>query len=73
MAARLNCVNGDEDTKCGGEEAERALSEKVHGKQVKVVIMDVDRYRRMVGILLIGNTDINREMVQEGFAWAYRE
>jgi endonuclease YncB( thermonuclease family) len=26
-----------------GEEAERALSEKVLGKRVKVVIMDVDR------------------------------
>lgn len=52
-----------------GEEAERALSEKVLGKRAKVVIMDVDRYRRMVGILYLGNTDINREMVQEGFAW----
>ena len=56
-----------------GEEAYRALESKVLGTKVKVVIMDVDRYRRMVGILYLGNTDINREMVQEGFAWAYRE
>jgi len=27
----------------------------------------------MVAILCLGDTDINREMVQEGFAWAYRE
>ena len=47
--------------------------EKVLGKKVKVVIMDVDRYRRMVAVLYLGNTDINREMVQEGYAWAYRE
>lgn len=31
-----------------GEEVERALSEKVLGKRVRVVVMDVDRYRRMV-------------------------
>ena len=56
-----------------GEEAYRALESKVLGTKVKVVIMDVDRYRRMVAILYPGNTDINREMVQEGYAWAYRE
>jgi micrococcal nuclease len=37
-----------------GEEAYRALENKLLGKRVKVVIMDVDRYRRMVGILYLG-------------------
>ncbi len=56
-----------------GEEAYRTLESKVLGKSVKLQIMDIDRYRRMVAILYLGDRDINREMVQEGFAWAYRE
>jgi endonuclease YncB( thermonuclease family) len=27
----------------------------------------------MVSILYLGDRDINREMVREGYAWAYRE
>jgi endonuclease YncB( thermonuclease family) len=56
-----------------GEEAYRALEGKVLHKRVKVQIMDIDRYRRMVAIVYLGDRDINREMVQEGYAWAYRE
>jgi endonuclease YncB( thermonuclease family) len=56
-----------------GEEAYRALESKVLGKSVKIVIMDIDRYRRMVSILYLHDEDINLEMVKEGWAWAYRE
>ena len=35
--------------------------------------MDIDRYHRMVAVLYLGDRDINREVVQEGYAWAYRE
>ena len=56
-----------------GEEAHRALESKVLHKKVKLQIMDIDRYRRMVAIVYLGDCDVNREMVQEGHAWAYRE
>lgn len=56
-----------------GEEAYRALESKVLGKRVNVQIMDIDRYRRMVAVLYLDRRDINREMVREGYAWAYRE
>ncbi len=56
-----------------GEEAYRALEDKVLGKRVRVRIMDIDRYRRMVSVLYLDRRDINKEMVQEGFAWAYKE
>ena len=56
-----------------GEEAYRVLESKVLRKRLKVQIMDVDRYHRMVAILYLGDRDINREMVSEGYAWAYRE
>lgn len=55
-----------------GPEAKRALEEKVLGKRVTIEIMDVDKNRRIVGIVRVGRRDINREMVEEGWAWAYR-
>jgi len=35
------------------------------GKQVKVDIFDIDRYRRMVGIIYLNDRNINLEMVYE--------
>jgi len=56
-----------------GEEAEKALAQKIAGKTVRLEIMDIDRYKRMVRRILLNGRDINREMVQEGFAWAYKQ
>lgn len=56
-----------------GEEAYRALANKVFRKQVKLDVMDIDRYRRAVCIVWIDSRNINREMVAEGFAWAYKQ
>lgn len=38
-----------------------------------VEVRDIDRYRRAVSVVRLGNRDINQEMVREGFAWAYRQ
>ena len=43
------------------------------GKQARLDIIDIDQYKRMVGMIWIGDRNINLEMVQEGFAEAYRE
>lgn len=56
-----------------GEESWRALETKVSGKWVKVEVLDIDRYRRLVSIIWLMGRNINREMVAEGLAWAYRQ
>ena len=43
------------------------------GKQVRLDIIDIDRYKRMVGVIWIGNRNINLELVKEGYAEAYLE
>ena len=55
-----------------GEEAYLTLESKVLGKRVRMWVMDIDRYRRFVAVLYLGDRDINREMVRQGYAWAYR-
>jgi len=56
-----------------GEESWKALEAKIMGKQVRLDIIDIDRYKRMVGMIWLGNRNINLEMVNEGYAEAYVE
>jgi endonuclease YncB( thermonuclease family) len=56
-----------------GEEARRALLSKIMGKKVSAEIVDVDQYQRAVAVIRYAGRDINREMVDEGMAWAYRQ
>jgi len=56
-----------------GEKSWMALDAKIMGKQVRLNIIDIDRYKRMVGVIWIGERNINLEMVKEGYAEAYVE
>lgn len=56
-----------------GEEAFQALYHKVERQRVRLDIIDIDRYKRTVAIVWLRNRNINREMVAEGWAWAYRQ
>lgn len=56
-----------------GEESWKALKGKIMGKQIRLDIIEIDQYKRMVGVIWIGNRNINLEMVQEGYAEAYVE
>ena len=54
-----------------GEEAFAALKSKIGGQQVKVEVMDINRNKRAVSVVWLGNRNINLEMLRDGFAWAY--
>lgn len=56
-----------------GDDAWKALEGKVYCQRVKLEVMDIDRYRRLVSFVWLGSRNINKEMVAEGWAWAYRE
>ena len=56
-----------------GTISKRTLMYKIMGRRVTAEIMDIDRYKRAVAVIRYGGRDINREMVAEGMAWAYRQ
>jgi len=56
-----------------GKESLNALRHKVLYKNVKIELLDIDRHRRIVAMLWLGNRNINLEMVKEGYAEAYLE
>jgi len=55
-----------------GTIARRTLMYKVMGRRVQAELVDIDQYKRAVAVVRYNGRDINREMVSEGLAWAYR-
>jgi micrococcal nuclease len=56
-----------------GEISRRTLMFKIMGRRVTAEIVDIDQYKRAVAVISYQGRDINREMVAEGMAWAYRQ
>lgn len=56
-----------------GEESWRALKGKIMGMQVRLDILDIDKYKRMVGMIWLGERNINLEMIREGYAEVFIE
>ena len=56
-----------------GDISKRTLMYKIMGRRVTAEIVDIDRYKRAVAVIRYEGRDINREMVTEGLAWAYRQ
>lgn len=55
-----------------GAIARRTLMYKIMGRRVQAELVDIDQYKRAVAVIRYNGRDINREMVSEGLAWAYR-
>jgi endonuclease YncB( thermonuclease family) len=45
----------------------------VFGKQVRVVQMDIDRYDRVVGMVYVGDVNVNEALVKNGLTWVYQK
>lgn len=55
-----------------GAISRRTLMNKIMGRRVTAEIVEMDQYKRVVAVIRYSGRDINREMVAEGMAWAYR-
>jgi endonuclease YncB( thermonuclease family) len=69
---RLHQIDAPEYDQPWGKQAGRALARKIDRASVRVEVVDVDQYERLVGTIYRNGRDINREMVREGHAWVYR-
>ena len=69
---RLAEIDTPEKGQPWGKNATKALSEKVFREEVRIGVIDTDRYGRLIGRIWLDGRDINRELVAEGHAWVYR-
>jgi endonuclease YncB( thermonuclease family) len=73
VRVRLAAIDAPERTQPFGSRSKEALSDLIFGKQVTVQVVDIDRFKRTVGIIVMDDKDINLEMVRQGYAWVYRQ
>jgi len=69
---RLFGIDAPESRQAFGRQATEFLARVLNGQRVEVVRKDKDRYGRTIGQIMLKGKDINRMMVQKGYAWAYR-
>jgi endonuclease YncB( thermonuclease family) len=66
------CIKNSQEYRCG-QEATNALIKKVNEKTVVCKVQDkLDRYKRYIGVCFLGDIDLNKWMVRNGYAVAYR-
>lgn len=71
---RLSGIDAPEESQDFGKRAKQFLSDKVFNQVVTVEVAGVDRYKRTIGtIILSDGTNINLEMVKNGYAWRYEK
>jgi endonuclease YncB( thermonuclease family) len=68
---RLDKIDAPEKKQAFGNKARQYLSTLIFGKKVSIRFKRIDNYGRVLGIVFLNGTEINRQMVQSGFAWHY--
>ena len=66
------CLRNSKEYRCG-HESTNALIKKINGNLVVCKVQDkLDKFRRYIGICFLKNIDLNKWMVRNGYAVAYR-
>lgn len=73
IKVRLDSIDAPERRQPYGKEAFAALYARVFNKTVELDVVTQDRYDRQVAVVYVDGVNVNRGMVQDGYAWAYRE
>lgn len=68
---RLRGIDAPEHGQPHGDAARRALAGKLSGGSVRVEGTARDQHGRLLGTLWVDERDLNRELVAEGWAWAF--
>lgn len=70
---RLGEIDTPESRQPYGNKARQELSDLAFGKTATVEVQAIDRYKRTVGRVYVGEVDVNAELVKRGAAWVYRK
>ncbi len=70
--SRQSCMRASGARWRCGQQAALALSDRIGRRTINCAVRDVDRYDRAIAVCTQGNQDLNRWLVSEGWAVAYR-
>ena len=69
---RLVGIDAPESDQPFGQRSKQSLSAMIFGKGVRVEFTKRDRYRRILGKIFRGQTDVNLSQIERGMAWHYK-
>lgn len=69
---RLYGIDAPEKKQDFGQKAKQYLSSRLFRKSVVIRYKEIDRYGRIVGKVYLGHIEINLEILQNGYAWHYK-
>jgi endonuclease YncB( thermonuclease family) len=71
---RLSGIDCPEKGQAFGQRAKHAASELVYGKEVTLQTHGLDKYgRTLADVLLPDGTNVNQELVKQGWCWWFRK
>ncbi len=72
IRVRLFGIDAPEINQIGGWAAKRLLEDLTAGHKIRLRVVDVDKYGRLVAWAWANEINLNRWMIYEGWAWHYR-
>jgi endonuclease YncB( thermonuclease family) len=72
ITVRFYGIDAPERDQPHGKDAGSVLRQLINGKAVELIPVEQDQYDRLVAVVMLGERNINLEMVARGNAWAYR-
>jgi micrococcal nuclease len=74
VRVRLYGIDCPEGRQAFSAQAKQFASKSAHGRIVRVLTRGVDRYGRVVGVVILPDSgSLNEELVRAGLAWWYRK
>jgi endonuclease YncB( thermonuclease family) len=73
IKVRFYGIDAPERDQPHGTEAAALLRQQIDGKVVDLLPVEQDQYDRMVAVVMLGERNVNLDMVARGHAWAFRQ
>lgn len=73
VRVRLSGIDAPESKQIVGKQAAQYLTDIILGRTVTVEYEKLDRYGRVIGVVLLDGQDVNYQVIKAGFAWHYKK
>ncbi len=73
ITVRLEGIDAPESKQSFGKKSKEALAELVAEKTVTVKKTGTDKYKRTLGIVIVGKLDANAKLIEDGWAWHFKK
>lgn len=69
---RLDGIDCPEKNQDFGQKAKAFTANLCAGKNVRIISHGEDKYGRILGVVMVGDINVNKELLKAGLAWHYK-